>query len=796
MLPLLIMSRLILEIRQPTNINNLKTTNIMKHKILSLLLLGLVCSIGNVWGETYVLSQSTATEYEGDAKDYKAKTFVSNSQTFTIAKGGTSGVAGKGAETDGKTLKLSKNATYTITLPTGFTITAINFKGYSHSDNTDSSIDQVNGSSSGFSNLPSNSVKDTESSWADLTKSITGDAQTTGTITFHVANKQQVDVIITITGTPAPTTPSLIGAWSATSGTIWNGDEAPSPSFGVTASNSATLTGSDYSVSYSVKSGSDDGLITITGEGAGFTLNNSVNGTATLVAMLSSANEENYTTPSPNTFEYVYTVNAKVPTYTLDKADNAITLRSTPIHREASTSETATVTMSADFLEGTSGTVAFTSDVNGLSVSPTSFTISSGSVASTTFTITYNSASGASGTATLRFTDGNSHTKDLAIDYASIVAHEWATVSTATTWDWTKLTGDNVQLSTSTTPTNSAEFLLGDMDGEVLTQNIGYDPSTFNADALKVVCQYPVRDKKYLQGHSVKFQTSVPGTVTVVFSNTGKDRPYRHLKVNDVVTEFKSATSSEVTASNIYVPAGEVTITGYIPDASDPQSGNKDAVGATMLRIYSITFTPLAESVPTTVGSTITACGYNTFSSIYPLDLSTLTDGMTAYVVSEVSDGKAVLTASAAKVPARTGLIIKGTASTAFTIATTADETTAPAANLLVGVPNGTTLAKADGSSYNNYVLGWETASNPGFYLINGTSATLTSGKAYLHTSSTLSSGEGTAPSIIRIVDEENNATYIEAIDSSDEAVKFIENGQFFILKNGITYDLLGRIVK
>lgn len=52
------------------------------------------------------------------------------------------------------------------------------------------------------------------------------------------------------------------------------------------------------------------------------------------------------------------------------------------------------------------------------------------------------------------------------------------------------------------------------------------------------------------------------------------------------------------------------------------------------------------------------------------------------------------------------------------------------------------------------------------------------------------------APSMIRIIDEENNATNIENIESEEKAVKFFENGQLFIKKNGITYDTLGRIVK
>lgn len=197
------------------------------------------------------------------------------------------------------------------------------------------------------------------------------------------------------------------------------------------------------------------------------------------------------------------------------------------------------------------------------------------------------------------------------------------------------------------------------------------------------------------------------------------------------------------------------------------------------------------------VSGTITACGYNTFSSSYPLDLSTLTDGMKAYVVSSITDSKAVLTRSTAKVPSGTGLMIKGDAGDDFTINTTSEATTTPAANLLIGAPSGTTVTAANNTSEWNYVFGWTDPAAPGFYLIDAVSANLSTGKAYLHTTNALSvvSGEG-APSLIRIIDEENNATDINTIDANVEAVKFFENGQLLIQKNGVVYDAIGRIIR
>ena len=68
-------------------------------------------------------------------------------------------------------------------------------------------------------------------------------------------------------------------------------------------------------------------------------------------------------------------------------------------------------------------------------------------------------------------------------------------------------------------------------------------------------------------------------------------------------------------------------------------------------------------------------------------------------------------------------------------------------------------------------------------------------GKAYLETTSALTPAVG-APAIIRIIDEENNATSIERLDGKTDAVKFFENGQIYILREGVVYDALGRIVK
>ncbi len=79
------------------------------------------------------------------------------------------------------------------------------------------------------------------------------------------------------------------------------------------------------------------------------------------------------------------------------------------------------------------------------------------------------------------------------------------------------------------------------------------------------------------------------------------------------------------------------------------------------------------------------------------------------------------------------------------------------------------------------------------FYLLSGTAtSTIASTRAYLH----VILPANNAPEALRIIEVENGATSIENIEANDTAVKFIENGQLLILKNGVVYDVTGAIVR
>ena len=56
--------------------------------------------------------------------------------------------------------------------------------------------------------------------------------------------------------------------------------------------------------------------------------------------------------------------------------------------------------------------------------------------------------------------------------------------------------------------------------------------------------------------------------------------------------------------------------------------------------------------------------------------------------------------------------------------------------------------------------------------------------------------GSSPAPAIHLEFNEENNATNLNNLETSDKVVKFFENGKLLIMREGVVYDALGRIVK
>jgi len=158
-----------------------------------------------------------------------------------------------------------------------------------------------------------------------------------------------------------------------------------------------------------------------------------------------------------------------------------------------------------------------------------------------------------------------------------------------------------------------------------------------------------------------------------------------------------------------------------------------DNTASRILRLYGYKWEPNF-----TVSGTITTCGWSTFASSYPLDLSTISGG-TAYYASEASGNTVTLTTSDATVPAGEGIMVKGTAGETFTINVAASGT-AIDGNLLKGqTVTGNVAASGTDGKY-HYVFGYKTsdASEYGFYNL-ADETEVAAGKAYLETTEALS---------------------------------------------------------
>ena len=168
---------------------------------------------------------------------------------------------------------------------------------------------------------------------------------------------------------------------------------------------------------------------------------------------------------------------------------------------------------------------------------------------------------------------------------------------------------------------------------------------------------------------------------------------------------------------------------------------------------------------------------YVTYVTTKALDFTDVA-GLDAYVATGAS-GDVISLTEVGAVPANTPLLLHGTASTTYNVPLAASAS-APAENLLVAGTG------ADINSASKYVLTFQDP-NYVFAATNEHAATVPEDKAYLDLSG------ANAPSVIRIVE---NTTNIMNVNDVENAVKFIENGKLYIKKNGVTYNVVGAVVK
>ena len=186
---------------------------------------------------------------------------------------------------------------------------------------------------------------------------------------------------------------------------------------------------------------------------------------------------------------------------------------------------------------------------------------------------------------------------------------------------------------------------------------------------------------------------------------------------------------------------------------------------------------PTLVTVPVTIGD----LGYSTFSSAYPVDFTDVTD-VTAYRAEQIATGEhqneVLLKKVSGKIPAATGLVLKGDVGTSVSIPTTLSGESV-GTNYLVASVNDKTITPQDLTSDFYYFLSGTSSANVGFYILEvGKTYTSAAGKAYYHTATPLTTTAARAAWIFE--------------DETTQGINNLENTQ----NADVVYDLQGRVAK
>ena len=133
-------------------------------------------------------------------------------------------------------------------------------------------------------------------------------------------------------------------------------------------------------------------------------------------------------------------------------------------------------------------------------------------------------------------------------------------VSATTTWDW------QYAATTTIAPEKDVEILMANIKDGVKKMT---NDETFNSQALLFQGQeaYIVENSRaFAKGGHIKFTTTVPGMVTVEFSDNGNNN--RKLKINDAISPESSSSKTDVKTFSAIVPAGEVMLEGVNGDGT------------------------------------------------------------------------------------------------------------------------------------------------------------------------------------------------------------------------------------
>ena len=185
----------------------------------------------------------------------------------------------------------------------------------------------------------------------------------------------------------------------------------------------------------------------------------------------------------------------------------------------------------------------------GFTANPATYTVADG-VVNQEVTVTYAPTANTPTTAgTITVTNGDNLEASVELTYYALVNPvAQTTVSEAKTWD----------IENDVTATKDVAAATETLYANLLDLTFA---ETFDATSLLVQAANAYRTGyKCVQDGTLKFTTTVPGTVTVTFASTGSNNTGRYLIVNGVQGEVEGATSGDHSVESFEVEAGDVTI--------------------------------------------------------------------------------------------------------------------------------------------------------------------------------------------------------------------------------------------
>lgn len=286
----------------------------MKKKLFTLLTL-LLCLCSGAWADdtyTYNFNGASPLNEWTSTPSTAVAIQATGSQLQSLADPGSAYLSYSVTDNDSKTITIRSTQSYSnikkISLKEvcsdnskpAITIRVVNGNGV-----TQATFLNAGGHRASFSNPGTNK-------WSNSTEFELANTAT-GYIEFYLNSSGTGkyggfdDIVITYNHTDAPATPTLTGAFSPASAEVSKGDDAPTlPTYTVTASD-ASETAGKYTVTYSLKAGSTEGIFTYTAEDGISAISTATAGTATIVATLSNP-ADGYSIGTA-TAEYTVTVN-------------------------------------------------------------------------------------------------------------------------------------------------------------------------------------------------------------------------------------------------------------------------------------------------------------------------------------------------------------------------------------------------------------------------------------------------------------------------------------------------------